>query len=99
MNDLARTCIAENRVVLILTIRGEAAVPALLEAEELFLPKIPATWALVEIAADRAPMPYLRGTDLARCCAGLAKIGSRDDRADRPLTPQHPRRPRRCGTR
>src|SRR4029450_7107444 len=64
MNDVARTVVAEDGVVLILAVHGEAARAALLVADELFVAVVPAAGALIDVAADRRLVPDLRRADL-----------------------------------
>src|SRR5262245_59376609 len=63
MNDVARALVAEDGVVLVLAVHGKAARSALLEADELLVPEVPAARALVEVAADRSLIANLRCAD------------------------------------
>src|SRR5215471_15449047 len=75
MHDVARSAVSENRVKLILAGRREAAISALLEADEFFIAEIPAARTLIDVAADGSGVPDLRGSDLS---------GSRGKRRIRP---------------
>src|SRR6516165_2381830 len=52
---------------LILARRREAAIAALLEADEFFIAEIPAARALIDVASDSAGIPDLRRSDFSGC--------------------------------
>src|SRR5688572_28553913 len=64
MHDMARAIVAEDRVVLVLPSRREAAVAPLLVTVELFGSEVPAAGALVEIAANGPLIADLRRADV-----------------------------------
>src|SRR5438105_10183598 len=66
MDDVARTVVAEDRVVLILAVDREAARSALLVADELLGAEVPAPRTLVDVAADRPLVANLRRADFDR---------------------------------
>ena len=53
---------------LVFTGRREAAISAFLEADEFFVPEVPAARPLIDIAADSSLVADLRGTDFSRRC-------------------------------
>src|SRR5579871_5997279 len=57
---------AKNRVELVLARNREAGVASLFEADKLFVPEIPATRALIQVATYCALIPDLRGAYLHR---------------------------------
>ena len=65
VDDVAGTA-AEDRVVLVLAVHGEAARAALLQAVELLVAVVPAARTLVQVAADRADVADLRRADFFR---------------------------------
>ena len=65
MDDVARSVVAEDGVILVLAVHGEAARAALLVADELFVAEVPAARTLVDVAADRALIADLRRADQA----------------------------------
>src|SRR6476620_5799618 len=65
MHDEARAA-SEDRVELVLACRGEALIAALLEADELLVAEVPATRALIQVAADSPLVPNLRCADFDR---------------------------------
>ena len=84
--------VAEDRVVLVLALDGEAPRAALLQAVELLVAEIPAARPLHDVAADGAHVPNLRRADFIRrggqrreqlsCRRVLGEIGELDGRAD-----------------
>ena len=66
MDDVARAVVAEDRVILVLAGRREAAVAALLEADELLVAEVPAPRPLIDVPADRTLVADLRRPDLPR---------------------------------
>ena len=64
MHDVARA-VAEDRVILVLAIDGEAARAALLQAVELLVAEVPAARPLREVPADGADVADLRRADFA----------------------------------
>src|SRR5689334_7557402 len=55
---------AEDRVELVFSLRRETDVPPFLEADELLVAEVPATRALIEVAADGSLIADLRRADL-----------------------------------
>ena len=91
MDDVARAA-AEDGVVLVLAIHGEAPRAPLLEARELLVAEVPAPRALREVAAYRPGVANLRRADflgglhergvLLRGLGVLDELDERDGRAD-----------------
>jgi len=57
---------ADDRVVAVLAIDGEAALPALEPALHALIAEVPAAIALQEVAADRSHVPDLRRRRVAQ---------------------------------
>src|SRR5262249_61765404 len=77
MHDVTRPVVSENRMKLILAGRREAAIAALLEADEFFIAEIPAARTLIDVAADGSGVPDLRRPDLSGS-AGERRVQARD---------------------
>src|SRR5262249_41012961 len=65
VHDMAGSVVTEDGVILIFTQWRETTIAALLETNELFVSKVPATRSLVDIASNSTRVPYLRSADLS----------------------------------
>src|SRR6266487_2872194 len=101
VDDVARTVVAEDRVVLVFAADGEAARAAFLETDELLVAEVPAARPLVDVAADGPLIANLRRPDFSRRVPNrrvqlrdLRMLGEVDD-LDRRSDPQTTVRRRR----
>src|ERR1044072_5929589 len=95
MHDVRWTT-TDDRVVLVLTMRGVTLRAALLQTVDFLEPEVPATRTLAEISTDRTEIPNLRRRDRMRRFSEpgktrahtsmLFKLTQRDERADRQPT-------------
>src|SRR5689334_4901614 len=65
MHDVRWTT-GDDRVVLVLTVRGVTLRAALIQTVDFFEPEVPATRTLAQIAADSAEIANLRRRDRVR---------------------------------